>query len=68
MLLIFTKKLYCKPYSFLVTDTTLASVNPLHFRNNLLERISKLIMTIKDTIRDEKLQYDITREAAKTLA
>ena len=51
-----------------MTDTTLASVNPLHFRNNLLERISKLIMTIKDKIRDEKLQYDITREAAKTLA
>ena len=29
------------------------------------ERISKLIMTIDDNIRDEKLQYDINREAAK---
>ena len=44
-----------KPYSFLVTDTTLASDNPSHFRKNLLERISKLIMTIDDKIRDEKL-------------
>ena len=28
-----------KPYCFLVTDTTLASDNSLHFRKNLLERI-----------------------------
>ena len=33
------KKCTAKPYSFLVTDTTLASDNPLRFRKNLLERI-----------------------------
>ena len=33
------KKCSAKPYSFLVNDATLASDNPLHFRNNLLERI-----------------------------
>ena len=54
-----------KPYSFLVTDATLASDNPLCFRKNLLERIKQLIMTIDDKIRDEKLQYDINREAVK---
>ena len=44
-----------KPYSFLVIDTPLASDNPSRFRINLLERIQKLIMTIGDKIRDEKL-------------
>ena len=44
-------------------DVTLAPDNPLHFRNNLLERICELIMTIDDKIRDEKLQCDINREA-----
>ena len=33
------KKCTAKPYSFLVIDTTLASENPLRFRNNLLEGI-----------------------------
>ena len=46
-------------------DTTIASNNYLSFINNLLERIQKLIMTIDDKIRDEKLQYDNEREAAK---
>ena len=41
-----------KPYSFLVNDTTLASDNPLHFRQ------------ILEMIRDEKLKCDINREAA----
>ena len=54
-----------KTYYFLVNDTTLASDNPLRYRCNLLERIYKLIMTIEDKIRDEKLQYDINRETAK---
>ena len=58
------KKFIAKPHSSLVIDTTLASDNLLHFRKNLLERIQKLIMTIDDKIRDEKLQYDINREAA----
>ena len=57
-----------KFYSFLVIDTTLVSHNSLRFRKNLLERISKLIMTIDDQIKDEKLQYDINREAAKISA
>ena len=62
---IFTKKCTGKPYSFLAVDATLASDNPSPFRENLLERIWKLIMTINDKIRDEKLQYDIYKEAAK---
>ena len=33
------KKCTAKPYSFLVIDATLASDNPLRFRENLLERI-----------------------------
>ena len=60
-----SKKGIAKPHSFLVIDDTLASDNPSGFRKNLLERIQKLIMTIDDNIRDEKLQYGINREAAK---
>ena len=33
------KKCTAKPYSFLVTDTTLASDNLLCFRKNLVEKI-----------------------------
>ena len=43
-----------------MTDTTLVSDNRLRFRKNVL----KLIVTIDDKIRDEKLQCDINREAA----
>ena len=57
-----------KPYSFLIINTTLASDNSVRFRKNLSERIQKLIMTIDDKIRGEKLPYDINREAAKMLA
>ena len=35
----YIKKCTSKPHSFLVTDTTLASNNPLRARKNLLERI-----------------------------
>ena len=52
----------------MVIDTILASYNSSRFRNNLLETISKLIMTIDDKIKDEKLQYDINREAEKVSA
>ena len=52
----------------LVIDTTPASDNPLRLRKNLLERIEKLIMKIDDKIKDEKLKYDINREAAKMSA
>ena len=49
-----------EPYSFLEINTTHASDNSLHFRENLLER-----MTIDEKIKDEKLQYNIDRPAAK---
>ena len=52
-------KCTAKPYSFLVIDATPASDNPIRFRNKLLERIWRLIMTIGVKIRDEQLQYDI---------
>ena len=52
----------------LVIDTTLVSDNPLSFRENLLEGIKMIIMTIDDKIRDEKLQYDVDREVVKILA
>ena len=61
------KKCTAKPYSFLVIDASIASDDPSRFRNNLLERIEKL-MTIYDEFRDERLQYDINREAAKISA
>ena len=61
------KKCTTKPYSFLVVDATLPSDNPLYFRNNLVERIEKLIMTVDDQVRDKKLQY-IKRESAKISA
>ena len=50
-----------KPHSFLVIDATFTSHNHSRFRNNPLERIWKLIMTIDDKIRPEKLQYDVKR-------
>ena len=46
------KKCTAKPYSFLVTNTTLASDNSSRFEKNLLERIWKLIIKIDDKIRD----------------
>ena len=52
----------------LVIDTTLVSDNPLSFRENILEGIKIIIMTIDDKIRDEKLQYDVDREVVKILA
>ena len=51
-------------YFFLVTDATLVSDNPSRFRNNVLENMINLIMTI-DMVRDRKLQYDINAEATK---
>ena len=61
----FYKKCTVKPYSFSVNDSTLASDNPLRFTKNSLGRIQKLIMTIDNKIRDEKLQYNTNRQAAK---
>ena len=62
------KKCTAKPCAFLVIDTALASNNPLHFRKNLVEIIWKLIMTIDENIRDEKLKYGFNREVAKISA
>ena len=54
---------------FLVIDATLASDNLSSFRKNFVVRIQKLIITITDLkIRDEKLQYDINREAVQISA
>ena len=57
------KKCTAKPYSCLVIDATPASNKSSHFRKNI-----KTKMTIDDKIRDEKLQYDINKEAAKISA
>ena len=62
------KQCTAEPYSFLVNDTTLPSDDPLRFRKNLLGQYVVKIMTIEDQIKDEKLQYDINREAAKISA
>ena len=43
-------------------DATLASDNPLHFRKNFVEKIWKLIITINNKIREEKLQYVPNRD------
>ena len=64
-------KKYTKgPYSFLVNNTTLPSDDPL--KELILKESFKIIynktMTIEDQIKDEKLQYDINREAAKISA
>ena len=56
--------LIAEPYSFLVNDAKLASDNPLRFRKKPFLIYNK-IMTIDDQITDEKLQYDINREAAE---
>ena len=56
------KKYTAEPYYFLINDATLASDNPLRFRKNLFFIYNK-IMAIDDQIRDEKLQYNINREA-----
>ena len=61
----FYRKCIVKPYSFLFNNTPLASDDSLRFRDNLLERINKVIMTINDEIKDEQRQYNIFREAAK---
>ena len=45
----------------------LASNNPLRFRKNLFNIYNKIV-TINDETRDEKLQYDINREALKISA
>ena len=62
------KKYATEPYSFFVIHTTLLPDSSSRFRKKLLGTIQKLIMTIDNKIKDEKLQYDINREAAKISA
>ena len=45
--------------------SNISSDNSSSFRNNLLERIENLIVTIDDEITVEKVQYDVNREEAK---
>ena len=62
------KKTTARPYSLFVIDTTLASNSSSRFRKNYSKGIEKLIMTIDDKVKDEELQYNINREAAKISA
>ena len=61
--------MHCKTFFLLLLiDATRASDNHLHFRKNHLEKIQKLILTLDDKIRDERLQYNINKEPAKISA
>lgn len=62
------KKYTAEPCLFLGIDTTLLSNNALGFWKNLLEEVQRVVMTIVEKTRDEKLQYDINRAAAKIYA
>ena len=62
------KKCTTNAYSFLVISTTLSFGNLLRFRNNLLERIYKKIMSADGKIRDERLKYYIIRAVEKISA
>ena len=61
--------MYCRAILFFVNDTTLPSDNPLRFRKNILNKYIikswQLMIKLKS---DEKLPYDINREAAKISA
>ena len=59
------KKCTVRPYSFLFIDAAVASDNPLRIRKNLSEKSLKIIMTIDDKIRDQKLRYNTNRKTAK---
>ena len=62
------RKCTAEPYWLLVFDTTLLSNYALRFQKNLLEEVWRVAMTIDEKIRDEKLQYEINRAAAKVSA
>ena len=49
----------------MVNDITLTLGSPLRFRKNLLQYKYHKIKATDDQIKDEKVQYDINREAAK---
>ena len=52
----------------MVNDATLGLDNPLRFIKNLLKQINNKVLTIDYQIRDEKVQNDINRDAAKISA
>ena len=60
------KKSTDEPYSFLVNDSTLSSDILYDLEKKFI--ICNYKMTIDEKIRDEKLQHDINREAAKISA
>ena len=62
------KRWMAKQHYVLVNDTTLASDNLLRFRCYLFLKMLKLNKQIDGKIGDEKLQYDINREAWKISA
>ena len=51
----------------MVIDCTLASDNHYVLKRIFQKEYKKLIVTIDDKIRDEKMQYSINREAVKIL-
>ena len=55
----------CTEKIYFLINTTLSSDNPLRFRKNLLEEVQITVMTIDHKIIEEKLQYNISRAAAK---
>ena len=61
------KKWTAKPYSFLVTDATLATDTLSGFRKNLLEKIRKLIIKINDKIREEKAEKKAEEKQQKKI-
>ena len=64
----FLHRIFWELMFFLVNGTIFVSGNPLQLRRNLLERKQKLIKTIDDKTRYEKLQYSINREGTKRSA
>ena len=62
------RKCTAKSYYFLANDTTLTSDNPDKVQRESFKKRYNKIMTIEDQIRDEKLQYDINKDAAKISA
>ena len=62
------KKYTAETYSLLFNDTNFPSHNPLRYRKNILKYVYNIIIAIDNQIRDEKLQHDINRDAAKILS
>ena len=59
------EKSTAKSYSLLVIDATFASEYPSRFRNNLLETIQKIIVTIDNKIRMKNYNMILTEKQQK---